>query len=268
MDRDRRFDPQQTCTALFTHFWDSTLGGTDFWKTNEWLLGLVSLLTSCFAISIVPFTRRDMGERYFGWLNLYFGYMLLSAFMFFGGILSMFTRQGSPRLMTLFWWAFIGLSLYRRYEIWKKNNSGVEWHSMSIGTSLLPLPYSQEKIFKFFEPLTVFLVGAFFWRFSGQVGLWLMVGGVSLLINNHIVFHQERQSILDLRDGQIEAKFMSDALAGKPARQTSGFVVAESSIKLIGGDARLVQAFDKLSTDLKSILDAPPDLGGGHTTEQ
>jgi hypothetical protein len=26
MDRDRRFDPQQTCTALFTHFWDSTLG--------------------------------------------------------------------------------------------------------------------------------------------------------------------------------------------------------------------------------------------------
>jgi hypothetical protein len=53
---------------------------------------------------------------------------------------------------------------------------------------------------------------------------------------------------------------MSGALAQKPASETAGFVVGESSAKLIGGDARLITAFDKLADDLKSILDATPDI--------
>lgn len=247
----------------------SLFGGTDVWKTNEWLLGLLSLVTSCIAVSIVPFIRKDLGERYFGWLNLYFGYCTIASFTFFGGLLGMFIRSLAPsRLMGFMLVAFIVMSLYRRYEISLKNRAGIEWHSMSIGTSILPFPVSQEKIFKLYEPLTVFTAGYILRNFSGQVGFWLMTGAFCLLINNHIVFHKERQTILDVRDGSIEAKYLSGALAQKPAAETAGFVVGESSAKLIGGDARLITAFDKLSDDLKSILDAPPDLSSESAEEE
>jgi hypothetical protein len=177
-------------------------------------------------------------------------------------VLSAFSRHGSSTVMPLFGFAFIGMSLYRRLEIAQKNNAGIEWHSMYVGTSLLPLPFSQEKIFKFFEPAMVFVAGCILDKISGPVGVWLMISGFALLINNHIVFYNERQAVLDLRDAQIEAKYFSPALKGKPARETAGFVVAESSIKLIGKDARLQRAFDDLSVELKSLLDAPPAFSG------
>jgi hypothetical protein len=235
----------------------SVFGNTDFWKKNEWALGLVMLITRFFAISIIPFTRKDCGERYLSWLNLYFGYSLLAAFIFVANILGSFVRLGSSQLMTLFLFAFIGMSLYRRWEITQKNKVGILWHSNYLGTSLLPLPFSPEKLFKIYEPATVFVVGYFFWQISGMVGLWLMVGGASLLINNHIIYYQERQTVLDLRDAQIEAQYFSDAVAGKPASETAGFVIAESSVQLIGRDASLTEAFSNLSDEMKSLLDAP-----------
>ena len=241
---------------------ESVFGETDQWKKCEWALGLISLLTGCFSVSVVVFLRKDFGERYLGWLNLYFGYSVVAGFVLFGNVLSAFSRHGSSTMMPLFWLAFIGMSLYRRLEIARKNNAGIEWHSMYVGTSLLPLPFSQEKIFKFFEPAMVFIAGYIFRNISGSVGLWLMISGFSLLINNHIVFYNERQAVLDMRDSQIEAKYFSAAMSGKPARETAGFVVAESSIKLIGKDARLQRAFADLSSELKSLLDAPPDLSG------
>ena len=88
-----------------------------------------------------------------------------------------------------------------------------------------------------------------------------MISAVALLINNHIVYYNERRSILDARDAQIEAKYLSAALSGKPASETAGFVVAESSIKLMKQDAGLKDAFANLSPELTSVLDSPPDLG-------
>jgi hypothetical protein len=242
----------------------NVFGATDFWKKNEWVLGLLSLITSCFAVSIVPFTRKDFGERYLGWINLYFGYSVVAAFLFLGNLLGMLLRHGPSHFMVYFWLAFIGASLYHRFEIHRKNNAGVQWHSMYIGTSLLPLPYSPEKVYKFFEPLTVLLVGYIFSKIDWQVGTWLMIAAVSLFINNHLVFHQEHQTVLDMRDAQIEAKYMSDAFAGKPASQTAGFAVSESSIKLFGTDAKLTDAFENLSEDMKSLLDTPSRPSGGN----
>jgi hypothetical protein len=230
------------------------LGGTDPWKKAEWALGLLSLLSSCFAVSVVAFIRKDMGERYFGWLNLFFGYTVVANFTFLG---SLFFRAPS-QLMTSFWVAFIAASLYHRWKIAKRNDAGQEWHSMYMGTSLLPLPFSTETIFKFIEPAVVFAAGHFLWDISPQVGLWLTLAAAGLFVNNHIVYYNERQAILDMRDAQIESRFLSDALSGKPAAQTAGFTVAESSLKLMGQDARLKEAFANLSPELKNLLDAPP----------
>jgi hypothetical protein len=230
------------------------LKGSETWRMYEWALALLSLISSCFAVSVVVFIRKDFGERYLGWLNLFFGYTIVANFTFLGGIIATMTGHGGQQMMMLFWLAFIVMSLYRRFEIARRNNKAVEWHSMYFGTSILPLPFSQEKIYKFFEPALVFGVGQLLWSLSGQVGLWLMISAVALLINNHIVFYNERRAMLDLRDAQIEAKYMGDAMAGKPAKETAGFVVAESSMKLMRQDASLKSAFDNLSPELKEVL--------------
>ncbi len=239
-------------------------GGTDIWRKSEWVTGLLLFGSSCFHMSVVAFLRKEMGERYFGWVNLWFGYSVVAGFMFFGSLLGMFIHQPMifPQLMWFFWVAFIAASLYQRQQIARRNNSGVEWHSMYIGTSLIPLPISREKIFKFVEPAIVFVAGHFLWNFNWEVGLWLTISAFAVAINNHIVFYNERQIILDMRDGQIEARYMSDALEGKPAGETAGLVVAESTRKLIGKDSSLQAAFSNLSTELKNLLDAAPDVKG------
>jgi len=236
------------------------LKGTESWKLYEWALAVLNLITGCFAISVVPFIRKDFGERYLGWMNLFFGYTVVANFTFLGSMIAVVTRRGGSQLMMLFWFAFIAISLYRRWEISRKNNAGVEWHSMYLGTSLLPLPFSREKIYKFFEPALVFGAGHLLWTFSGQVGLWLMISAVALFINNHIVFYNERRTMLDMRDAQIEAKYLSAALSGKQPSETAGFTVAESSIKLMNQDAGLKEAFANLSPKLKDVLDSEPDL--------
>src|ERR1700691_4661142 len=97
----------------------SVLGGTDAWRKSEWLVGLISFISSCFAVSVAVFTRKDFGERYCGWLNLWFGYSVVAGFMFFGSLIGIIYHgpMPFPELMYYFWLAFIGVSLYRRWEI-------------------------------------------------------------------------------------------------------------------------------------------------------
>ena len=241
-----------------------TLKGADPWERYDSKLGTLTLLTNTLAMSVVPFVRRDFGERYLGWLNLCMAYALLLAFIMFGGIAGTFLPQfGHSDLMTAFFWGFVGLSVFHRIQITKRNNRRVPWHTMYMGTSILPLPLPEEKIYKFVEPLVICVAGYFIFHIAPSVGIWLVLSGFALGINNHIVYHQERQSLLDLRDAEIEAKYLSDALSGKTAAQTAGFVVGESSQKLIASDARLQTAFDNLSTELKVLIDSPPDLKSG-----
>jgi hypothetical protein len=238
------------------------LKGTEQWRMFEFILAILSLVSGCFSISVVPFIRKDFGERYLSWLNLSFGYSVVANFYFLGGLIGMLTRRGGSGMMGLFWLAFVAMSVYRRREIAQKNNAGIEWHSMYLGTSLLPLPFSRESVYKFFEPALVFALGHLLWTLSGQVGLWLMLSAFALFVNNHIVFYNERRAILDLRDAQIESKYLSAALSGKPVSETAGFTVAESSVKLMKQDAGLKEAFANLAPELASVLDAPPDLSG------
>lgn len=228
---------------------------TETWRMYEFLLAVISLIAGCFAVSVVVFTRKDFGERYLSWLNLSFGYTIVANFTFLGSLFTFMTRWGGEQVMVLFWLAFIAMSLYRRWEIHRKNNAGMEWHSMYMGTSLLPLPFSEEKIFKFFEPALVFVAGRVIFGLSGQVGVWLQISALALFVCNHIVYYNERRAMLDMRDAQIEAKYFGAALSGKPASETGGFVVAESSIRLMGQDARLKDAFSNLSPELKDVLD-------------
>lgn len=241
----------------------SVFGGAGgIWQKSEWMLALLSLITACFAVSIVPFVRKDFGERYLGWINLFFGYTVVANFTFLGtvfaGLAGAFLHIGigGAPIMRLFWLAFVALSIYHRREIARKNKAGIRWHSMYMGTSILPLPFSQETIYKFVEPGLVVGCG---WLLSGIAtlpGVWLMIAGVSLFVNNHIVYYNQRQAILDIRDAEIEAQGMSKAFAGRPANETNGLLVADSNIELLKSDASLREAFTNLSPELKQVLDA------------
>ena len=68
----------------------------------EWALAFLSLVSGCFAISVVPFIRKDFGERYLGWLNLFFGYTVVANFFFLGNVISMLTRHGGSQMMGWF----------------------------------------------------------------------------------------------------------------------------------------------------------------------
>ncbi len=68
----------------------SVFGGTDIWQKSEWVLALLGLISGCFAVSVVPFIRKDFGERYLGWLNLFFGYTVVRHFVLFAGLLGAF----------------------------------------------------------------------------------------------------------------------------------------------------------------------------------
>jgi|GEM_PF-2288674 len=239
----------------------SVFGGTDVWQKSEWVLAALGLVSGCFAVSVVPFIRKDFGERYLGWLNLFFGYTVMACFMstalLIAGLAGPFFRVGigGVGMMQLFWLAFIALSIYHRREIARKNKVGEKWHSMYLGTSILPLPFSREFVYKFAEPGLVILAG---WLLSGVAsmpGWWLMIAGASLFISNHLVYHKQRQAILDIRDAEIESRNMSKAFQGHPANETNGLFVAESSVDLIRQDAGLQEAFANLSPELKQVLD-------------
>lgn len=240
---------------------DQLFQGFDQWKMFKWLLGFGALLSSCFTVSVVGFLRKDMGERYYNSINLFFGYTIVANFAFLGNVIGVASGHGFSWLMLLFWLAFIVASIYHRREISRKNKAGEEWHTMCHGTSILPLPFSEETIFKVCEPLLVFLIGLVFWKISLQVGVWLMACGLALLINNHLVFHFQRQKVLDARDGMIEARNIGKAMQGLPARQTSGFVMAGSTIQLVHKDAGLQEAFARMSPELKGMFDSAPNFG-------
>ena len=240
----------------------NVFGGLDVWKQSEWILALLSFISGCFAISVVPFIRKDFGERYLGWLNLFFGYTIVANFMFFGSLFAglagafLHVGVGGMPLMELFWLAFIALSIYHRRVIARRNKAGEKWHSMYLGTSILPLPFSRETVYKFAEPGLVILAGWLLSGISSLPGWWLMIAGSALFINNHIIYHNQRQAILDIRDAEIEARNISKAFAGRPASETGGLVVAESNVDLIRQDAGLQEAFGHLSPELKAVLDS------------
>jgi hypothetical protein len=250
----------------------NVFGGTDVWQKSEWVLAMLGLVSGCFAVSVVPFIRKDFGERYLGWLNLFFGYSVMATFMsmalLVAGLAGPFfhTGIGGAGLMQLFWLAFIGLSIYHRREIARKNKAGLKWHSMYLGTSILPLPFSREVVYKFAEPGVVMLAGWLLSGISSLTGWWLMIAGSALFISNHLVYYKQRQAILDIRDAEIESRNMSKAFAGRPANETGGLFVAESSMELIREDTDLKEAFGNLSPELKEVLDEV--RGAQPTTDQ
>jgi len=226
------------------------------WQQFQWALALLQLLCSMFAVSGVVFIRRRFGERYLSPVNLFFGYSVVAPLALGGGLIHYGAHGGFSAFMVAVWLAFIGASIYHRLEINRKNRLGIPWHSMFMGESILPLPVSAERMHKVIEPLVFLVAAVVMFKIALVVAIWAALCSVSILISNHLIYHFERERFLDTRDAQIEAKALSDAIAGKPARETNGFVFAESNVRMVRQDATLRAAFDGLSAEMKGMLTA------------
>jgi hypothetical protein len=232
----------------------------DTWRRMEFFATLVVFITSWFTVGVVGFLRKDFGERYLSWVNIFFGYTVVANFTFLGGVVAVGSGEGFSLLMLFFWLAFVGLSVYHRREISRKNRAGQQWHSFYMGTSWFPIPCSAEVLHKWVEPGLVFVASLLFWKLAVVVGIWLLICAISLLLQSHLVYYYERQEILDTRDARIEAGNMSQALSGRPAGETCGFVIAESNLQLVRKDAGLRAAFAALGNDMNGVLNAAPPV--------
>ncbi len=112
------------------------LAALDAWQLLKNLVIIVYWIAGWFTMSITVFLRRNFGERYLSWPNLYCGYSVMSMVVFFGqtmlyekGIAS----GGSAMALQLLFMGFIGLSLFHRFIIYRRNRQGGLWYSYSGG---------------------------------------------------------------------------------------------------------------------------------------
>lgn len=221
------------------------------------LMMLVHFILGWFAMSVVVFLRRNFGERYLSWINILFG---MTAIGFFTGIGNVLFSMGSSHLSYTIEFAYygvVGLSVYHRVVIWRKNRRGQLWHSYNPGESLIRIPgLSEETIAKWVEPGVLFgLAYIANLMHDTPLRLWLLIGAFAVLVHEQVSYYMQRQQFLDMRDALIESQNWSGVMSGKPVQQTQGYTIAKSNLELLERSPEMKDAFSALPDDVKAILD-------------
>jgi hypothetical protein len=230
------------------------------WKYLEAVFAIFHWIMSWFVASTVVWLRKDFGERYLGWLNLMFGWTAIGLFTGFGNwALSALSGERPSVLIEYVYLGCVGLGIYHRVIINRKNKAGVQWHSLYSGTSHLEragFKVSTETLQKWIEPGILIILAWMFRRFhSTPMAAWLFVSGLALALHEQMSSFHVRQDFLDKSDARIEAHFWQSAMAGKPAQETAGFTIAQSNRDLFNSRPDIGNPFDRLSPDLKNIMD-------------
>lgn len=221
------------------------------------IMMLIHWILGWFVMSVVVFLRRQFGERYLSWINILFG---MTAVGLFTGLGNWFLSQGSSHLsytIEAAYYGVVGLSVYHRVVIWRKNKNGVLWHSYNPGTSLIQIPgVAEETIAKWIEPGVLFALAYVAGKFDDTpLRLWLLIGAFALLVHEQVSAYMQRQDFLNLRDAMIESRNRSAVMSGKPVQQTQGYTIARSNLEMLERTPELRDAFMELPDDLKAILD-------------
>lgn len=153
------------------------------------------------------FLRKDFGERYMSWLRLWAAHPFVLAFAFVP------TAFGTPSI--LYWMiyvGFIGMGLWHRFVIWKRNREGsVMLHSqcpgMPWGKLNVLLKRNPEAFETFIEPLACVLIALCVGGLDKVVGVWMLLASVALLIHRQLDSMARRNRYLDMIDAKIEGHF-------------------------------------------------------------
>ena len=221
------------------------------------IMAIIHWVLGWFVASVVPFLRTNMGERYFSWINLMFG---MTAVGLFTGLGNVILSQGQTHLswtIELAYYGVLGLGVYHRFVIYRKNKRGVLWHSYCPGISLIRLPgVSVETVAKWIEPAVLFALAYIAGQFHDRpLCLWLNIGGFALLVHEQVAYYLQRQQLLDARDAMIESKNLGAVMAGRPMAQTAGYTIATSNLAIIEQSPEVKDSFSGLPNELRGIMD-------------
>ncbi len=211
-----------------------------------------------FSVALEVFLRKDFGERYLSIVRVLCASIVLSLAVLIGQAVPLLAGDGPPDFLRgiaaainaavfqVIWWAFLAMSAYHLWRIYRRNERGEQWYSRSFGIShfsfLLgktlpalkiggvtlggPFVISDWALYCLIEPLGLAVLGLVFREVGLRtVAVFILVGAVSLLLKNLTVYSFQRARMLDIMDSQIEARFMLEALRGSPKEQTQGFSV-------------------------------------------
>lgn len=193
------------------------------------LTGLAMIILSWFSVTLEVYIRHTFGERYLSWVRLWIAW---SAIGWLNAVATLGAAAGwgwGSLLFMLIYFGFLGLSLYHRIAINRRNKRHILWHSQSFGISRLwGLPFFKRfddwTLYRFIEPLVFLCLGIFIFPLHGIIGLWLIGSSVALGIKNNVYFSIERDGQLDQMDAQIEVGYAQQSQDGAPKEATAGWI--------------------------------------------
>ena len=150
------------------------------------------------------------------------------------------------------------------------NREQQRWHSYSPGIGWLELllerfSISPAIVYRFLEPLMVFVIGLVSLGIDRAFGLWLLISSFCLLLQRQIAYENERNAVLDAIDGQIESENLAAVLMDeKPARESAGFTMMAVDRNMpVEQKKDLVAMFKGLDPKLLGAMDEPKQVTSG-----
>ena len=242
------------------------LAGTNWFQHVQFFFLFFYWIAGWFAMSTVVFLRKDFGERYLSWFNLYAGYTVVWFMAFPVTLVDALAYEGEfSGTMQVFYGLFILVSLYHRYVIYRRNRPRrfSEWHSLNSAIPLLAiwlnwalghfgrwleprmqqgLPHrpitlnlwvSDDVTKRYIEPLFLVAVGWFFFEEDTGMRLWLFISAAAVFYREQLDYFLARQKVLDMMDSRIEGKYLAPVLRGESATSTAGFTMPISSVRIL-----------------------------------
>jgi hypothetical protein len=166
------------------------------------------------AISLIPFLRRDIGQRVMP--NLFRSTAAALVVWFVYSFLS------PPLPASPYFSSFVMLlgifSLTHRISVWFRREPGAI-HSFSTGRTRLMLPWGLAVTERYFEPLGAIVAGAAINHTDPLLSAWLIAAGASLFIDEQGTRLRGRTRVLDATDSRLEAAGLHSAVAARLAAQ-------------------------------------------------
>jgi len=217
---------------------------------------------------VMPFLRRNFGERFFS----------LSMILFMGAAVTAVTFWlGKNNSFVYGYMAAVAvLSLYHLLVIFLRNRKGVVWHSRHEGDFLPFLHYlpkaSYWMIEGFYEPLIIVITGAVVSYYTDPAMasfFWFIAA--AMVLRSRYAYRLHKEKMLDERDAQIEAENKMQALEGAATKDTKGFVIkgANSFTKeeksLMGKKILNKDQYEELFPEAAEIKMSKDDMRGTAT---
>jgi hypothetical protein len=225
--------------------------GYSIWSAEA--LAMAEFLMSRLSQPAIALLRFNFGERFFGEAT---GKIVLFGLLYF---LASLTKGG---LFSLFLFASFFACMLHCAVIWVRKRRGERWHSRYHGRPLLciVLPLPAPFIRRWVEPLLLLFLSFSLSRTGQSAALenYLAFAGLSIATIESIAAQRWRRMLLDAQDKQIEAEYFNEALAGKPATETNGFIIPVGMPDLSGKQGESLQSllrsiYSEMRKALKSL---------------